>query len=143
MSEEKVQEAVAAQIPVAVQLANDVKDAVKGQDVRGCVVDFLVKEEVEKRKTMLVKALVARKEAETAVRKVKPDMLTYDETGKVVTSGYTKKTADELKKAKESLARIDKAITAAINEANYDGLKNVGGGQKADSGEEPKEEQSA
>jgi hypothetical protein len=118
-------------ISPAVQLVADVKEAIskaeQSGDVRKGAIDFLANEEIAKRRDLLVKALLLRRDAETAVRKAsKFDVKNYGADGAVVFEGYSGKAAEELKKAKEKLDKIDKAIAAAISSADYELIRKLG-----------------
>lgn len=57
------------------------------------------------------------------VNRIKPDNVTYNEDGEKQAELFTKKQADALKKAKEKLAKCDKAIDKCMNNADYDALQ--------------------
>lgn len=114
---------------VAVCLAADVKAGIqekqKNGSIRQRVVETLVEEEVVRRSTLLAKALVKRNEQAKEVEKIM-DLVGYLD-GSISMSSFSKAKYDELKKAKEQLAKIEKAIANAINEANYDEVSKVVG----------------
>lgn len=126
-------------LPVAITLQADVKAAIgtRNTEVRTRVVNDLVEQEIAARAALLSKALVVRRDQANDVKKAeKPDQVSYDAEGKVVTQSFSKAGADALKKAKEKLAKTDKAIAKAVDEADYEGLKNLG---KSDSPEKSDE----
>lgn len=97
-------------------------------NVRGMVVDQFVADEIKARADLLYRAVKKREEMERDLRKIKPDNTAYDASGKIVSESFTKAKADELKKAKEQLDKLDKAIDMAVQEKpDYSKLKEVMG----------------
>ena len=98
-----------------------VKKAIKNSAsvVKNKVVDLFVNEEIDKRVKSLHSAYVKLKELRNAVNKIKPDNVNYDEEGQVTSQSYSKAKVDELKKSKERVVKLERAIDAAIaNEEN-------------------------
>ena len=131
-----------APVPAYVALRSDVKTRIDScsDQVRQRVVEQLAEAEIQRRTILLATVLDKRKEAERAVYKIKPDLVSYNEAGAVTSTSYSKAKVDELKKAKELLAKIDKAIEKAINEADYEELAKVKDA-KVDGGKEEKTEE--
>lgn len=113
------------EVPVAIQIRNEVKELVQKADIRSRVVTALVEAESSARADMLSNALIERKKLEGEIKKVRPDVKTYDEDGKILSESYTKQQVDDLKKLKEKLQKLDKELNKAITEADYEGLKNL------------------
>lgn len=113
------------EIPVAIQIRDEVKNKVKTADIRSRVVATLVEAESASRAELLSAALVERKKTEAEIRKINPEVKTYDEDGKVLSETYTKQQVDDRKKLKDKLAKVDKEISKAITDADYEGLKNL------------------
>lgn len=115
--------------PVAVEIRKDVKQHLEDYQTDGTirrkVVDHLTNTEIMRRTDMLVKAMDVRYEAEKELSKIKPDSVAYDEGGAKHHELFTKAKVDERKKCKEKLAKIDKAINKAINDADYDSLRKI------------------
>ena len=101
-----------------------------GPQVRERVKNTLVEAELSKRADMILKGLNKRDEAQKAINKIKPDQIAYDADGKKTSETYSKAKVDELNKAKQQLASIDKALEEALSDTpNFDKLaKAVGGG---------------
>lgn len=119
-------------LPAAVQLRADVKTSVAEQqnngEVRKRVIAQLAEAEIVKRTDLLAKAIAKREEQSKTIDKIRPDMVSYSDTGTVVAEHYSKAKADELKKARELLGKIDKAIDKAVNTADYEEVRKVVGG---------------
>ena len=115
--------------PVAIGIREDVKQHVEDHQTDGTirqkVVDHLTNAEVDRRTEMLVKAMAVREETAKDLKKMKPDQVQYEESGKISMTSFSKTKFDELKKCKDKLAKIDKAINRAINDADYDSLKKI------------------
>jgi len=118
---EQPQEDVKA-IPAAVQLQNDVKTEVASLDAKGAetsvrssVIKSLAGEEVRRRVSVLSLALTKRKDAESAVKKIKPTHVTAtDQTTGVESKAFTKKEIEERNKLQKKLDKLDAAIGAVI-----------------------------
>jgi len=124
ITEVKTEETVKV-VPVAIQIRNEVKEQVQSADIRSRVVAALVEAEAAARADILSAALVERKKLEGEIRKVKPEVKTYDIDGNITSETYTKQQVDDLKKLKEKLQKLDKELAKAITEADYEGLKNL------------------
>lgn len=122
-----------SQVPAFVELIGAVKEGVKTQQdagaVRNKVIETLVNQEVSRRSDLLLKSLEVRKAAQKELDKIKPDIKYHDGDGKMVAEHYSPAVSKSLKTAKEKLAKIDKAIGQAVNEANYDELAKVASGK--------------
>lgn len=113
------------EVPVAIQIRNEVKELVQTADIRSRVVASLVEAESASRADILSAALIERKKLEGEIRKVKPEVKTYDIDGNVTSETYTKQQVDDLKKLKDKLSKLDKELSKALTEADYEGLKNL------------------
>ena len=112
--------------------------AEKSVGIRQMVVDWMANDEVEARKQLVYNAIKDREKLEREIVKIKPDHETFDAEGKP-TKMFSKEKFDELKKAKERLAKLDVAIDEALGTPpKYEKLKNLSGGKKQE--EKPAEE---
>jgi hypothetical protein len=116
--------------------------ATSGPTLRDRVKTHLVEEELKRRADLILKGLAKRDEARKALNKIRPDQSAYNGDGKVIpgSESYSKPKVEELKKAREALERIDKALEEALldEKPNFEKLgKVVGGG----GGEEKKEKE--
>lgn len=78
------------------------------------VKEAFVERELQKRTDALVKAFDKLTEARSDLKKIKPDVVAYDEDGKEVSASYSKAKIDERKKAQEKVGKIESAINAAL-----------------------------
>jgi len=118
--------------PEAVQLDIDIRDGVKSRQdsgvIRKRVVEALVEEEVTTRADLLTKALAKRKAQQKELDKIKPDHCTFNEDGSPAQQHWSKAKLGERAKAAKALNKIDKAINAAVNNADYEGVKKIANG---------------
>jgi len=116
-----------SETPIAVELRKEVKAKVEqshqNNEIRERVVNHLTEVEVERRATLLQSALDNRDEVYKELNKVRPDLVQYTEGGQVVNEFFSKEQSKKRKDATEKLNKIDKAIDKAVNDADYDGLK--------------------
>lgn len=112
---------------VVVQLQEGVKTVIAAAqangDIKNRVIAALAEEEIAKRAQILTAGLAAFKAATAELRKIKPDQKAYDADGKVAAETYSEANVKKLREARERVAKIEKAIAAAVNDANYDELK--------------------
>lgn len=115
--------------PEAVALQEDVKEAVKSRQeggvIRKRVVEALVEEEVSHRADLLTKALAKRKAQANELNKIRPDHCTFNEDGSPAAQQWSKAKLGERRKCLKVLAKLDKAINAAILNADYEGVKKI------------------
>lgn len=132
------------ELSAAVVLRKEVAAAVAEQsktEVRSRVVAQLVEAEIQKRAAALALALSKRQEAakeldkirpDIELDKIRPDIAHYDENGTLAVTAFSKAVFEQKKQAKAKLEKIDKAIDAAINNADYQALDKIGGKEKTE-----------
>jgi hypothetical protein len=108
---------------VLIDVAERIKNA-RG-DVRERLIGTLVEREIGQRVDVLDKALSKREQLERDIRKLKPDDVSYDGDGNVVSAHYSKAKYEELKKAKDKLAKLDTAIEKALADNDFGKLKDA------------------
>lgn len=131
------------ELSAAVVLRKEVAAAVAEQsktEVRSRVVAQLVEAEIQKRAAALALALSKRQEAAKELDKIRPDIAHYDENGTLAVTAFSKAVFEQKKQAKTKLEKIDKAIDAAINNADYQALDKIGGKEKTEKKESDGEE---
>lgn len=115
--------------PEAVKLQEDVKEAIKDRQqagvIRKRVVEALVEEEVTSRAELLTKALAKRKAQAKELDKIRPDNVGHNVDGSKAFEAFSKTKLVERQKVQKVLSKIDNAINAAVNRADYDGLKKI------------------
>jgi lysine/ornithine N-monooxygenase len=105
-----------------------VKEAVAASTagIKDKVVNLFVEKELKKLEDAVLKAIADLDTARQEVRKIKPDVETFDADGKVVTTGYHKATLETIKKAKEKVAKLDAAVQAALVDNDYSKVLKLG-----------------
>lgn len=111
----------------------EVADALRNssQTVRSRLVTALTERELVKRVDLLDKGLAKLKEVKKEVDKIRPaDM--FDAEGNKVPGHFTKQQHEELKKAKEKFAKLEKAVEKAFAGEEFDKLANLVAGKGGD-----------
>lgn len=108
-------------------LRNDVKSgiSVSGATVRAKVVEMLVGDEIRSRTDIVLAAFNLAEVHRKNLEKIKPDIVGYDETGKVTSSAYSKKLLDERKNLEGKIKKINDALTAALDNNDFSKLQQV------------------
>ncbi len=97
-----------------------------GQTVVDRVKDHYVDAEIKRRAEMLVAGRNLLREAELDVRKIdKPDVNHFSADGATVNSFYTKGALDKVKKAKERVERLTKALDAVLGSHSSEDYKKL------------------
>lgn len=116
----------------AQQLRQDINDAVKrlhdSGEVRNRIVQALSEKVIAERTEKLAKAFGRREQMSRDLNKIRPDIVGYNANGAKVSEAFSKAKLDELKKAKEELNRLDKAIGKAVDDADFEPLQKFIGG---------------
>jgi histidinol dehydrogenase len=109
-----------------------------GPRVESYVVDKIVDRELEKRAVPITQGMDTLTKFEEELKKVdKPDMIARDKEGKVVSEAYSSKRLEEIKKAKEKIEKLHKAIEKAYIHGDVKDLNQLNqssGKDKAESG---------
>lgn len=109
-----------------------------GPRVESYVVDKIVDRELEKRAVPITQGMDTLAKFEEELKKVdKPDMIARDKEGRIVSEAYSSKRLEEIKKAKEKIEKLHKAIEKAYLNGDIKDLiqLNQSGGQdKKESG---------
>ena len=114
-----VQQKIATQIA---ELAPSVEEA---------VVNTLVERELTKRSEAVVQCMDTLGKLEGDIRKIKPDQVSYDSDGKIISESFSRNKFEEKKKLIERIGKYTSAITKAIEKADFSdvyNLKNQGAG---------------
>lgn len=119
-------------IPVVARIANEVKSSVASQKNKPyeILINAMAEKVINERVGLLQQGFDLRERTNGEMRGVKPDNVAFDINGKVISESYTKAQADKFKQVKTSLEKIDKALEAAIDNADFGPLKQVLGNNK-------------
>ena len=121
------------------------KIAESGTTVANMVTDMLVNKEIEKRSQAIIASLVALEKVEKDLTSIsKPDVNELlDAEGKVIQpAAYSKSKLEQIKKAKEKVENLTKAINTCLETNTKDSysklenlIKNAGGNTEKSSGD--------
>jgi len=106
--------------------------------VEETVVNTLVERELTKRSEAVVQCMDTLGKLEGDLRKIKPDQVSYDSDGKIISESFSRNKFEEKKKLIERIGKYTNAITKAIEKADFSdvyNLKNQGSGGGKDSTE--------
>ena len=107
-------------------LLADVADRIKqsGPEVYNRLRDAMVEKELAERVSLLDKGVQKRFQLMTELRKVdKPDNETFNADGSLASGTYSKPRLEEIKKAKEALAKHENALEKALAHNDFSKLK--------------------
>jgi len=99
--------------------------------VEETVVNTLVERELTKRSEAVVQCMDALAKLEGDLKKIKPDQVSFDTDGKIISESFSKNKFEEKKKLIERIGKYTSAITKAIEKADFGdvyNLKNQGAG---------------
>lgn len=112
-------------------IAATLTEVSKSNAVIDAVVDQFVTREVNKRSTAIVTILDLLSREKQNSYKLKPDIETFDADGKVVSSGFSKTKAEEIKKNKELISKYENALTKALDKDDYSDVYNLANSGKS------------
>lgn len=94
--------------------------------VRQKVIKARVDTEISKRADILDKALIARSAAQADLKKLaKPDDKLFNEDGSLKHEGFSQSRIKDRERLQQRLAKIDKAITGALDDNEWDRLNEI------------------
>jgi len=93
--------------------------------VEETVVNMLVERELTKRSEAIVQCMDTLAKLEGDLRKIKPDLVSFDTDGKIVSENFSKNKFEEKKKLIERMGKYTSAITKAIEKADFGDVYNL------------------
>lgn len=113
-------------VPGGMDVLKDVAEQIKNSqpEVRKRLVAVLVDRELDNRVSLLDKALTKRAECERELHKARPDQISYDVDGRVVSENYSKAKFEERKKLLEQQNKLETALTGALG-GDFKKLKEI------------------
>lgn len=118
-------------LPIRVKIAEKLGGL--GPSIESAVIEHLANEEVEKKKTTLVVALDALTKMENAHRRLlKPDLVFGNSEGGDKVEAFTPGRQEEIKKSKEKIEKMERAITKALEKGDFGDVLNLTGNIKAE-----------
>lgn len=92
------------------------------------VVDALAEETVAKRVQQVTSAYTEWLKQDKEIKRVKPDVVSYNADGTVKDEAWTKAGLDAKKKITDRIAKIEKAITNALEKNDWQAMNDLGSG---------------
>lgn len=107
-------------------IRDSVRESLKslGPKTREMVIDHYANLEADKQATALIKTIDKLSEAEKTMQRMRPDLETYGDDGKVQSSGWSKAKLEERTKLQEKIDKLTKAINKA-DDGDFGDLYNV------------------
>jgi hypothetical protein len=99
-------------------------------EVTGKVVDHLVTKELNRRSEAVITALQEIDKLNVDLKKVKPDVVTYNDDGSVASSNWTKAKLEEKNKVQQRITKLTSAVDKALGSNDYSDLFNVAKSQQ-------------
>lgn len=115
-------------LPADIYIQESVKAAAEltvTQHVKQKVIESFVKEEVDKRATLATKAIVQLKALREAGKKIRPDIESFDGTGKALPGTFTVAKNKERQDNLAEIAKFEKALSDAFDKNEWGTLKNI------------------
>ena len=105
---------------VAERIANS------GNTIFSRVVDIMADETIAKRVKQITTAMTEADNLVKELRKLKPDVVSYDESGAVISSAFSKARIDERAKNSNRRRKIEAAITDALDKGDWAKIGQLG-----------------
>lgn len=102
------------------------------QQVEDKVIGALVSREVSRRSDALTQAIDGLSKMEGDLKRIKPDIVTYNEDASVKDSSFTKAKTEEKQKLDKKIDKYTKAINKALEANDYGDLYNLGKSDQSD-----------
>lgn len=93
--------------------------------VKNLVIDGFVNVEVNRRADLLSKLVTAINTFNREGNKIKPDVISYDSTGVVLRSEWSKIKVEEKKRFNDKLNKANKAFENALDKGDYSNIENI------------------
>lgn len=108
------------------EVADKINSDNTGEMINNRLRDDMVEREIAARVSVLDKAFAKRRELSNALNKVnRADNETFNADGTSATSSFSKPRLQEIKKAKEPLAKLEAAMEKALTENDFQKLKDL------------------
>lgn len=96
-----------------------------GKKVAETLINRLVDAELDRRAVALHKAYTDAETISRDLKKIKPDAVTYDAEGKVVSESFTRAAKELREKSQARLTKLENAIHKATEDGEFSDLLNV------------------
>ena len=103
-----------------------------GTAVLDKVVALMVEKKIQTRVDLVSNTLTEIGKLEKEFKKLKPDVVTFDETGKKLTESYTQAVVKQRTENRDRVNKLNSALEKALDEDNWEPLTNVSGNKNAE-----------
>jgi type II secretory pathway component PulC len=97
----------------------------KSAGIPGVVIENLAEKEIQSRVEKTIAVVDALSAAHATLKKIKPDLESFDGEGKLVAATFSKAKHEERKKLQETIERLDAALTEVFENQNFEKLKKL------------------
>jgi hypothetical protein len=94
------------------------------EKVQEAVIEILAGKEITRRTDAVVSAIAELNKMESELKKIKPDVVSYDENEVEVSANWTKGKLEEKKKLTGKIEKLTKALDKALGTGDYCDLLN-------------------
>lgn len=91
-------------------------------EVQNRVIDAIADKEIARRVDAILRGIDQVDQMTSELRKMKPDVVSYNDDGTVLSSGYSKAKLDERKKLTEKRDKMQGIVDKALDRADYGDL---------------------
>ena len=98
-----------------------------GPHIAQRVIDIMAEETLKKRVNSIVSAQTEADNLTRQIRRTKPDMVGYNESGIILSAAFSKKGLGDRNILVERLAKIERAITLALEKGDWTLMDKLGG----------------
>ena len=100
--------------------------AKSGDEIASRVVDLLAEETLKKRVQQITQAMTESDNLNRDLKKMKPDIVTYNADGSRASESFSKKVIDDRNKAMARIKKVEAAITKALDTGDYGDVASLG-----------------
>lgn len=97
--------------------------------VEAAVVDAMVDREIDKRSSAIVQVMDKLQRAENDLRKIKPDLVSFDENRAPVSATWSKARLDERDKQVKFIEKLTNALNKALDKGDFGDVYNLATGK--------------
>lgn len=112
---------------VYTKVAEQIKEL--GPTVEAKIIATMVEREEKKRADAWVIVHDALRKLENEFKRIKPDLVAYDESGKEISASYSKAKFEERKKAGEKIEKCKKALNKALEQKDFGDVYQLSAGK--------------
>jgi hypothetical protein len=99
--------------------------ASSGENIKERVIQHLVAKEVERRSEAVIKALDSLDKLKREGLKIKPDVVSYGDDGKIASQAWSKAKIDERNTNQSKIDKLQAALNKGLDEGDFASLFNL------------------